>query len=125
MTQAAAKVQRPGNDVYSSSAALREQREAQAMPKEAQAAAAAEIHGVALGRLREAQQVDSVDGNVDPERLERVTRREVEAGRMAWNSDFRAFALAAATVFGKGGVPPKPRGWLGRLVGRRRGGGPV
>lgn len=40
------------------------------------------------------------DGLVNPVLLERVTRREVEAGRLDPNDDFRKFAVAGATVLG-------------------------
>ena len=39
------------------------------------------------------------DGNVDPQKLEDITRREVEAGRMALDDDFRKFAMAGVDVF--------------------------
>jgi len=39
------------------------------------------------------------DGNVDPQKLEDITRREVEAGRMASDDDFRKFAMAGVDVF--------------------------
>ena len=43
----------------------------------------------------------SVDGNVDPDRMERITSREVEAGRMAPDDDFRQLAVASSLVMGK------------------------
>lgn len=55
---------------------------------------------------------------IDPDRLEYLTRREVEAGRLAVDDDFRKFALAGANVLGKSAVRSKRRNWLGRLFGR-------
>lgn len=43
----------------------------------------------------------SVDGNVDPDRMERITRREVDAGRMAPEDDLRQLAMASSMVMGK------------------------
>jgi hypothetical protein len=40
------------------------------------------------------------DGFVNPVLLEKVTRREVEAGRLDPDDDFRTFAVAGATVLG-------------------------
>jgi hypothetical protein len=39
------------------------------------------------------------DGNIDPQKLEEITRREVEAGRMASDDDFRKFTVVGADVF--------------------------
>ena len=40
------------------------------------------------------------DGNVNPVLLERITRREVEAGRLEPNDGFRTLAASAASVLG-------------------------
>lgn len=40
------------------------------------------------------------DGMINPVLLERVTRREVEAGRLEPNDSFRTLAMSAASVFG-------------------------
>lgn len=52
---------------------------------------------------------------IDPIRLELVTRREVEAGRLAADNDFRRFAIKSAKDF----TEPKSS-WLRRLFGRRK-----
>lgn len=55
-----------------------------------------------------------LDGeNVDPGELDRITAREVAAGRMSAESEYRELARAAGAVLGS----PQPRksGWLGRL----------
>jgi len=49
---------------------------------------------------------------IDPIRLELVTRREVEAGRLASDNDFRQFAIKSAQDFSK----PKSS-WFRRLFG--------
>ncbi len=60
--------------------------------------------------LRQARQITyrqmlveqgSVGGNVDPDRMERITRREVDAGRMTPDDDFRQLAVASSLVMGK------------------------
>ena len=38
---------------------------------------------------------------IDPDRLEAITRREVEAGRLAADDDFRRLSVAGASVLGK------------------------
>lgn len=40
------------------------------------------------------------DGMINPVLLERVTRREVEAGRLDADDDFRTFAVSGASVLG-------------------------
>jgi HD superfamily phosphohydrolase len=59
-----------------------------------------------------------IGDQIDPDRLEYVTRREVEAGRLAPDNDFRNFAIAGANVLGKPADAPKGRNWLGRLFGK-------
>jgi hypothetical protein len=49
----------------------------------------------------------------DPRELDRITSREVDAGRMAADSDFRTFAREAGLVLGN--TKPRAPGWLGRL----------
>jgi hypothetical protein len=50
---------------------------------------------------------------IDPIRLELVTRREVESGRLAADNDFRQFAIKSAQNF------TKPKGsWFRRLFGK-------
>jgi hypothetical protein len=56
---------------------------------------------------------------IDPDRLEYVTRREVEAGRLAADNSFRKFAADAANVLGKSARAPKRRNWLRRLLGKK------
>lgn len=56
---------------------------------------------------------------IDPDRLEVVTLREVEAGRMAADDDFRQFAVAGAAVLGKPTVAPRAQGLFRRLFGKR------
>jgi hypothetical protein len=58
------------------------------------------------------------DDHVDPIELERVTRREVEAGRLSEDNKFRQFAIQGALEFGGANATPKGRSWLGRLFGR-------
>lgn len=41
------------------------------------------------------------DGNVDPDALDNVTAREVEAGRLAPNDEFRRLAAAGASLLGR------------------------
>ncbi len=85
------------------------------------------IDGQSLEKFRGARKGDymmmlgvqaTIGELIDPERLDYVTRREVEAGRLAANDDFREFAVAGATVLGKLPDPPKARNWLGRLFRR-------
>jgi hypothetical protein len=61
----------------------------------------------------------SIDGMVDPDRLGYVTRREVEAGRLAADDDFRQFAEDGAAVLGTPVAKPQRRGWLSRLFGKK------
>jgi polyhydroxyalkanoate synthesis regulator phasin len=56
--------------------------------------------------------------HIDPDRLEYITRREVEAGRLPTDDRFRQLAIAGATVLGTSGNAPKGRSWLGRLFGK-------
>jgi hypothetical protein len=55
---------------------------------------------------------------IDPDRLEAVTRREVEAGRMAADDEFRRLSIAGASVLGKR-LPSERRSWFQRLFGRK------
>ena len=59
-----------------------------------------------------------IGDRVDPDRLEYVTRREVEAGRLAADDDFRKLAAAGANVLGKSARAPKGRSWLRHLFGK-------
>lgn len=53
------------------------------------------------------------DENVDPAELDRITAREVAAGRMSAESEYREFARTAEAVLGS---PQRGKsGWLGRL----------
>jgi hypothetical protein len=52
--------------------------------------------------------------HINPDRLECITRREVEAGRLAADDKFRQLAVAGATVLGTSGNSTG-RGWLSRL----------
>jgi hypothetical protein len=58
----------------------------------------------------------TTDGMIDPDRLEYVTAREVEQGRLAADDDFRQHAMTGAATLGKTATPKK--GFLGRLFGR-------
>lgn len=53
--------------------------------------------------------------NVDPARLEAVTRREVEAGRLDAHDGLRQLAIDAAAVMGKSVNAIKRPTWLERL----------
>jgi hypothetical protein len=55
---------------------------------------------------------------IDPSMLEYVTRREVEAGRLAADDGLRKLAVASAEVLGKSANTPRSQNWLGRLFGR-------
>jgi hypothetical protein len=61
----------------------------------------------------------TVDGVIQPDLLENVAQREVHAGRLAPDNDFREFIAAGAAALGKQPPPPKRRGWLGGLFGKR------
>lgn len=50
-------------------------------------------------RLLLIREAGMLDGNIDPRKLEEITRREVEAGRMTSDDDFRKFAVAGVDVF--------------------------
>lgn len=63
-------------------------------------------------------QSSDADGMINPDRMEQVTRREVEAGRMSPDDGFRELAVAGSQVLGMGPGPGKRKGWLGRLFGR-------
>lgn len=77
-----------------------------------------------LGAVREADYramlvVQSLIGDqIDPDRLEYVTRREVEAGRLRADDEFRKHAVAGANALGASARAAKAGGWLGRLFGR-------
>ena len=77
-----------------------------------------------LKRVREADYkmmlyVQAMVGDrVDPDRLEHVTRREVEAGRLPADDNFRKLAAAGAAGLGKSAHLPKGRNWLRRLFGK-------
>ncbi|MGA7327887.1 MAG: hypothetical protein WBX25_26230 [Rhodomicrobium sp.] len=60
----------------------------------------------------------SIGDSIDPTLFEHVTRREVEAGRLSADDDFRKLAVAGAAVLGKSVTRPKGQKWLGRLFGR-------
>lgn len=51
----------------------------------------------------------------DTAALDRITKREVDAGRMAPDCDLRTLAHAAEAVLGT--PPPRKKGWLGGLFG--------
>jgi polyhydroxyalkanoate synthesis regulator phasin len=57
-----------------------------------------------------------IGDHIDPDRLECITRREVEAGRLSADDKFRQLAVSGATVLGtRAGNAPKRGSWLGRL----------
>lgn len=60
-------------------------------------------------------QATTTDGMIDPDRLEYVTAREVEQGRLAADDDFRQHAITGAATHGKAAKPKK--GFFGRLLG--------
>lgn len=60
-------------------------------------------------RLFLTREAMSAEGNVDPNELDRITRREVEAGRMSANSDFRQLAADAGLVLGRPPGSNRPR----------------
>ena len=62
----------------------------------------------------------SEGGVIDPGLLDEITEREVEAGRLAADDEFRQLAAAGAAVLGSPPLGPK-RGFLARLFGRREG----
>jgi hypothetical protein len=53
--------------------------------------------------------------HIDPDRLEYVTRREVEAGRLAADDEFRKLAAAGAKVLSKSSHTAKGGSWIRRL----------
>ena len=53
--------------------------------------------------IREAM-IGATDGNINPQKMGEITRREVEAGRMAPDDDFHKLAVAGATI-----LTPLPR----------------
>ena len=55
---------------------------------------------------------------IDPDRLDAITRREVEAGRLAADDDFRRLSVAGASVLVKRS-PSDRRSWFQRLFGRK------
>jgi hypothetical protein len=59
-----------------------------------------------------------IGDRIDPDRLDYATRREVEAGWLAADDDFRKLAAAGANVLGKSAHAPKRRNWLRRLFGK-------
>lgn len=62
---------------------------------------ATKFHAIAEAEYRMFLNKEAMQGeNINPVLLERVTRREIEAGRLAPESDFREFAVAGATVLG-------------------------
>jgi hypothetical protein len=61
---------------------------------------------------------DGGSGLIDPDRLEHITRREVEAGRLAADDDFRKHAITGAEALGKSANAPRGRNWLGLLFGK-------
>jgi hypothetical protein len=77
-----------------------------------------------LRGLRKAQylamlNVQALRGDlIDPDRLEAITRREVEAGRLAADDEFRRLSVAGAAVLGKR-PPSNRRSWVQRVFGRK------
>ena len=59
-----------------------------------------------------------VDDLADPDRLEQVTRREVEAGRLAAHDSMRILTVAGSEALGKGTPKAKPKSLWDRLRGR-------
>ncbi len=53
--------------------------------------------------IREAM-IGETDGNINPQKMGEITRREVESGRMAPDDDFHKLAVAGATI-----LTPLPR----------------
>jgi hypothetical protein len=53
--------------------------------------------------IREAM-IGKTDGNINPQKIGEITRREVESGRMAPDDDFHKLAVAGATI-----LTPWPR----------------
>ena len=82
------------------------------------------IDPISLGKFKAVRKADylmmlnvqaMVGDLIDPSKLEHVTRREVEAGRLDADDEFSKLAVAAGEVLGKGA--PKNRNWLQRLFG--------
>jgi hypothetical protein len=60
----------------------------------------------------------SQNGIIDPKALDEATAREVEAGRLAADDEFRRFAAAGGALLGRKPVPTTKRGLFSKFFGR-------
>jgi hypothetical protein len=64
--------------------------------------------------------VQAMDGDsIHPVRLDEITRREVAAGRLAADDEFRQLALAGGSVLGEKRQEASRSGFFARLFGKR------